>query len=500
MSGSEREESKNFELLHAVAKRLVSHLEDVFARRVPTVRLEGPNGLYEVFEKHGVPLPLDLDEQKPLDNEKLLESLECLIKYSVQTSHYGFLNQLYSKVDPISLAGEWISTCLNTNCHTFEVAPVFTLIEKEILAKVASIIGPNYNEHEGLFVPGGSVSNLYAMLLARHRIDPESSKRGMCGGPILVAFASDQAHYSYLKNSVTMGIGTSNMIKVKSSASGAMDPVDLERAILKAKEEGKVPFFVGATAGSTVLGAFDPYVKISDVCTKHGLWFHIDGCWGGSLLFSEKTRSVLKGAELSNSFAWNPHKMVGTALQSSVFITRHKGVLEALNAQRAKYLFQKDKNYTEYDTGDMTIQCGRKTDMFKLWYQWKGLGDAGIAKRVEHSVELANHLASKIKASNGSFVLALPPSCTNVVFFFVPKSMRPFDANNFTKEQFEAIDKVAPKIKSEMQHRGEALIGFQQVKHFPNCFRAVFANSSHVSKDDVDGFLETIELIGNGQN
>lgn len=61
-------------------------------------------------------------------------------------------------------------------------------------------------------------------------------------------------------------------------------------------------------AGSTVLGSFDDFTKVSEICKKHGVWNHIDGCWGGFLAFSEKNRHMFKGAELSDSITMNCHK------------------------------------------------------------------------------------------------------------------------------------------------------------------------------------------------
>jgi glutamate decarboxylase len=57
---------------------------------------------------------------------------------------------------------------------------------------------------------------------------------------------------------------------------GRMMVSDLEAKINQAKANGSLPFFVSATAGTTVLGAFDPLNDIADVCTKYGLWFHVD--------------------------------------------------------------------------------------------------------------------------------------------------------------------------------------------------------------------------------
>lgn len=75
-----------------------------------------------------------------------------------------------------------------------------------------------------------------------------------------------------------MGIGTDNLIKIKTDQNGKMCTADLESKIIASKEEGKYPFFVNATAGTTVLGAIDPLNEIADVCQKHNIWFHVDVC------------------------------------------------------------------------------------------------------------------------------------------------------------------------------------------------------------------------------
>ena len=51
----------------------------------------------------------------------------------------------------------------NTNVHTYEAAPVFTLVERAVIARLAALVGPSWaSEHDGLFVPGGSIATLYS--------------------------------------------------------------------------------------------------------------------------------------------------------------------------------------------------------------------------------------------------------------------------------------------------------------------------------------------------
>lgn len=110
-------------------------------------------------------------------------------------------------------------------------------------------------------------------------------------------FTSEDAHYSVKKLACFMGIGSDNVYLIKTDAVGKMDPAHLESEILRAKSENAAPFMVSATAGTTVLGAFDPLEKIADLCEKYKLWLHVDAAWGGGALISKKYKQLLKGVE-----------------------------------------------------------------------------------------------------------------------------------------------------------------------------------------------------------
>lgn len=94
-----------------------------------------------------------------------------------------------------------------------------------------------------------------------------------------------------------MGIGADNVYKINTDAVGKVRPDHLEAEINRALQEGAKPFMVSATAGTTVLGAFDPLEAIAELCEKYGLWLHVDAAWGGGALMSQKYRKLLRGIE-----------------------------------------------------------------------------------------------------------------------------------------------------------------------------------------------------------
>ncbi|KAI8441308.1 hypothetical protein MSG28_014932 [Choristoneura fumiferana] len=85
---------------------------------------------------------LDLQlHDEPLPLKTLLEDCKITLKHQVKTGHPHFFNQLSCGLDIISLAGEWLTAAANTNMFTYEIAPVFILMENVVLEKMRSMIG-----------------------------------------------------------------------------------------------------------------------------------------------------------------------------------------------------------------------------------------------------------------------------------------------------------------------------------------------------------------------
>eukprot|EP00629_Pelagomonadales_sp_RCC1024_P012366 CAMPEP_0119282844 /NCGR_PEP_ID=MMETSP1329-20130426/27402_1 /TAXON_ID=114041 /ORGANISM="Genus nov. species nov., Strain RCC1024" /LENGTH=196 /DNA_ID=CAMNT_0007283509 /DNA_START=111 /DNA_END=698 /DNA_ORIENTATION=+ len=133
-----------------------------------------PGEVEAAFAASGVPIALDGHAH---DAEALRAACATTLQYSVKTRHPLFLNQLYGGVDDASLAGEWLVCAANTNAHTYEVAPVFTLVEREVVRRVGELAGWGAGT-DGLTTPGGSASNLYAVHMAAHAADPGRRTRG----------------------------------------------------------------------------------------------------------------------------------------------------------------------------------------------------------------------------------------------------------------------------------------------------------------------------------
>ncbi|XP_014793146.1 PREDICTED: acidic amino acid decarboxylase GADL1 [Calidris pugnax] len=423
-------------------------------------------------------------------HQKLLQLCRDVIQYSVKTSHPRFFNQLYAGIDYYSLVGRFITEALNPSVYTYEVSPVFLLVEEAVIKKMIEFIG--WEEGDGIFNPGGSVSNMYAMNLARYRFCPEIKEKGLSALPRLVLFTSEECHYSMKKAASFLGIGTENVYFIKTDERGKMIPEELEKQVQRARKEGSAPFLVCATAGTTVLGAFDPLDKIADICEKHGLWLHVDASWGGSALISRKHCRLLHGIHRADSVAWNPHKMLLAGIQCCALLVKdNSGLLKNCYSAKAAYLFQQDKFYdVSYDTGDKSIQCSRRPDAFKFWLMWKALGTTGLEERVNRALALARYLVEEIKKRDG-FQLLLEPEYANVCFWYIPPSLRKMEDG---PEFWQKLHQVAPIIKERMMKKGSMMLGYQPHRGKVNFFRQVVI-SPQVSREDMDFLLDEIELL-----
>lgn len=112
-------------------------------------------------------------KDEPDSDETLLKLAKDTIKYSVKTGHPYFVNQLFSCVDPYGFAGQLITDALNPSVYTYEVSPAFILMEEVVLKEMRKIVGYSNGEGDGIFCPGGSAANGYAISCARFKYFPD---------------------------------------------------------------------------------------------------------------------------------------------------------------------------------------------------------------------------------------------------------------------------------------------------------------------------------------
>lgn len=470
-------DSQNFaNILHETVEMIVAYWRKNSLKEARVL-------LYEKADILGKRLNLAVPDQGN-NLTDLLPIMQLYLDYSVRTSGKKFFNQLWTGADITGVLAEMITTASNTSMSTYEIAPIATLIELELIKTLNNLVG--FPEGEGIFVTGGSNANLIALLCARNQFLPLAKNQGV-GEHNLVAFVSDQAHYSFLKAMNISGLGTNNLIKIPSDDQGRMIPTELERAIALTKSEGKNPFFVAATAGTTVLGAFDLLEEIATLCDRSGIWLHIDAAWGCPVLFSTQYQHLLKGSYLADSFTWDAHKLMGVPLICSAILIKQKGTLvNVCGSGDTDYIFHPQENQ-DYDLGVMSLQCGRKVDAFKLWLAWQYYGTQGYGQRVEYLFSLASYTAQAIQAK-ARLKLVLTPQFLNICFRYQP------DDHLFNNLSPEKVDKINLAIREYLWKSGKYLVNYAYYQDRV-IIRLILANPD-LQPSDIDDFLLTVVECG----
>ena len=411
-------------------------------------------------------LDLSLNTEGIIDND-LKETLKEIIKGTPKTASKSFFNQLFGgRIDKATL-GDLLAVILNNSMYTYKVAGPQVGIEKQVLKEVAKLAG--YNDSiDGTFAPGGSMRNMMALIMARDAKNEAIRAEGLSSKMTL--YTSAASHYSISKNAALTGIGRNQVRQVNTNEKGEMLSEHLEELILKDIADGYQPFFVNATAGTTVLGAFDDIIAISKVCKKHKLWLHVDGAYCGGVIFSKKHKHLIKGLELSDSFSVNAHKMLGTPLTCSIIITQHKAQLHHSFSNEADYLYQTDSD--DFNLGKTSLQCGRRNDALKIWTLWKSVGTKGLEKIVDKQFEMAQ-IARDYINNNDDYTLYSFDDSISICF------------------NYKGVP--ANELCTALYKNSELMVGFGNFNN-TEFVRMVTINSL-LEKEDIYNFFETLETF-----
>lgn len=350
-----------------------------------------PDKLYDSVD-------LSLNPSAIVDDE-FKKVLKDVLVSTPKTATNLFFNQLFGGRQSKAVLGDLLAVMLNNSMYTYKVAGPQVGIEQEIIRQSCNLIGYG-DQSNGTFPTGGSMSNYMALVMARDAKDPNCRTDGM--SKPMVVYTSKESHYSNGKNASFAGIGKNNIRYISADSKGRMIPEKLEKQIIEDLEEGLLPTYVNVTAGTTVLGAFDPINNIADITEKYGVWLHVDGAYCGSVIFSNHYKHLVTGIERSNSFSYNAHKMIGTPLTCSIILVNDKKHLYDSFSNQADYLYQTDGD--DFNLGKTSFQCGRRNDALKFWTLWKSLGTNGLKQIVDHQFELAD-VAREYVRNNSNYTL-----------------------------------------------------------------------------------------------
>jgi glutamate/tyrosine decarboxylase-like PLP-dependent enzyme len=354
-------------------------------------------------------------------------------------------------------------------------------MEKYMLRTMLDLV--DFKNGTGQMTTGSSNANMIAMMAARNLINPEIKQNGLFRQPELFGFVNADAHYSMDRAANIIGLGTTHLIKVPVDDHGRMSLPALEQRLTEIVEAGGVPFFVGATAGTTVRGAYDQLQPLLALRERYNFWLHVDGAWGGAVVFSDTLRrQYLPHLEQADSFTLDFHKMLGTALMCNVllFNDRPSILKEVCSAGDESYIFRNGTDGDVRDLGSLSLQCGRRVDSLKWFLDWKFYGQTGMAKRIEHYLDLCRYAEEQVQQAE-ELEMVVPRESFNICFRYRPPADIPVESFN-------------RDLRERMHRQGASLVGTGFVNG-ELTLRLLITNTN-VDKPEINNFFQGVINTG----
>jgi glutamate/tyrosine decarboxylase-like PLP-dependent enzyme len=311
---------------------------------------------------------------------------------------------------------------------------------------------------------GGNEANFSGLALALAAKFPDVIEEGVAaigGQPVL--YASDEAHHSMDKSAGLLGIGRKALRRIAVNESAQMDPGILERAIVSDLRDGKKPFCVVATAGTTNSGAVDDTVAIGEICRRHNLWLHVDGAYGGVAIFSDKHRDLVRGIDQADSITIDPHKWMAVPLAAGVILTRHPEMLERAFAVAAPYM-PKAAEAKGIDNSRISTQWTRRMNSLKLWLTLRVHGRKAYEEHIDRQMKLARSFVEWLGASE-HFELATPQVLPIVAFRLRAKTLAQEQLASAHADIVDEVTRDGQRWISETRVNGRSVLRMMLISY-----------------------------------
>jgi L-2,4-diaminobutyrate decarboxylase len=329
----------------------------------------------------------------------------------------------------------------------------------------------------GVFVQGGTIANVSALVAARHAARsgpgaPSAPPPGSWPEPSRwVVAASSEVHSSVSSAAAAMDI---DVLPVETDDRGRLTAEALGRALGEeaGSGSGRRVFAVVATAGTTNLGIVDDLAGVGRVAREAGLWFHVDGAYGGAALAAPSVRPLFDGIELADSLVVDPHKWLFAPFDCAALIYRHPELGKAAHAQHAGYL-EPTRTGDDWSPSDYALHLTRRARGLPFWFSLACHGTDAYAAAIERTFEVARYAAASVR-ERASLELVSEPMLTVVAFR--RHGWGPEEYRAWSKQLLESGTAfVVPTT-----HKGETVVRLAVV-------------NPRSTEEDIDAVLDTLD-------
>jgi len=450
-----------FDLDSSTRRRLGYHLVDQidnFFTSLPDRAVQLP-AEQRTFAALNNPLP-----ETGEDADKVLDEVfrEMVDKgFHVPSGNYfGLMNPTPTYV---GVMAEALVAALNPQLATVKRSQLASKIEHETVRWIGERVGwPG--EFNGTFTTGGNEANFSGLALALAAKFPDAIEDGVASiGAQPVLYASDEAHHSLDKSAGLLGLGRKALRRIAVNENVQLDTRILAQTIESDLASGRKPFCVVATTGTTNSGAVDDLVAIAEICRRHDLWLHVDAAYGGSAIFSDQHRGLLRGIEHADSITIDPHKWMAMPLAAGVILTCHPEMLERAFAVAAPYM-PKAAESKGLDNSRISTQWTRRMNSLKLWLTLRVHGRKAYEEHIDRQLMLARTFASWVESSE-HFELAAPQILPIVAFRFKAPSLNEQQLEEAHNSIVDEVTRDGRRWISETRVNGRSVLRMMVISY-----------------------------------
>jgi glutamate/tyrosine decarboxylase-like PLP-dependent enzyme len=384
----------------------------------------------------------------------LEETVRLLLDHSLFNGHPRFMGFITSPAAPLGALGELLAAAVNPNVGGWLLSPMASEIEAQTIRWIAEMIGYP-REAGGILVTGGTMANFVAFLAARKAHLPWDARTHGMGGDgarRLRVYASTATHTWIHKAVDLFGLGLDSIAWVSVHADERINTAELRDKISTDRAQGDWPFMVIGTAGTVSTGAVDPLPEIASIAREQGLWFHVDGAYGGFAAVAPNAPEDLRGIREADSVAVDPHKWLYAPLEAGCTLVRdRKALREAFTPYRpAYYKLMQDTdeavNFFEYGP-----ENSRGFRALKIWLALRQVGREGYAQMIGDDIRLAKTLF-ELAAAHPE-LQAFRQGLSIATFRYVPRDLDPGG-----EKVEEYLNQLNSELMVRLQKSGEAFL------------------------------------------
>ncbi len=454
---------------HALWQQVTAAIED-YALQVDTLRVSpklDPAAIRESLQA--------IDLSKPTTPEAAIQfAVQGLTNHQVHTPHPRYFGLFNPAPTTMGIAADALVGAFNPQIAAWSHSPFAAEAESYLIEQIGAKFG--YAQIDGAFTPGGMEANHTAILTALAHQFPiwkDKGLRALPGQPIL--FISSESHHSFKKAARLAGLGDASIREVSVDSALKMDPASLKNLIETEKQAGNLPFFVGATAGTTNAGVIDPLRPLAEIAAEEKLWFHTDAAWGGGAALVPELSRHLDGIQLSDSITFDAHKWLSVPMGAGVYLTRHPEIMDKTFRVTTAYMPQEAAHLDIVDPHLHTMQWSRRFIGLKLLLSLMVAGWDGYAAAIRHQTDMGNLLRQKLQQAGWEIANDTP---LPVVCFRKPQA----NAN------------IQKQIASQVVTSGEAWISTTLLRGTDTVLRACITNYN-TKPADIEALVATLDRI-----